>query len=69
MFFTYVLKHKQDIFFSFLAYETLRAIVTIFFSNFLQSFFSDGKYILSHLYLFIKGLVFVILSACFPIFS
>ena len=42
---SYALKHKQDIFFSFLVYKTLRAIVTLFFSDFFQSFFSDGKFI------------------------
>ena len=31
---SYVLKHKQDIFFSFLAYKTLRAIVSLFFLMF-----------------------------------
>ena len=51
---SYVLKQKQDIF-SFLKYKLLRAIVTLFFSNFFQSFFSDGKFIPSQLYLFIKG--------------
>ena len=57
----YILKFKQDTIFSFLAYKTLRAIATLFFSNFFQLFFSDGKFIPSQLYLFIKGLIFVIL--------
>ena len=48
---------------------TLRVIVTLFFSNFFQSTFSDRKFIPSHLYLFIKGLLFVIVSACFLISS
>ena len=56
---SYVLKH--DIFFllqagyifSFLAYKTLKAIVKLFFSDFFQSSFSDGKFIRSQLYLFI----------------
>ena len=38
-------------------------MVTLFFSEFFQSSFSDGKFIPSHLYLFVKGLIFVILSA------
>ena len=46
-------------------YKTLRAIVILFFSNFFQSFFSDGKLISSELYLFIKGLIFVVLSGFF----
>ena len=50
-------------------YKTLRAIVTLCFAIFFQSSFSDGKFILSHLYLFIKGLIFLIPSACFPISS
>ena len=48
--------------FSFLAYKTLRAMVTLFFSHFFQSFISDGKFIPSHLYSFIKDLYFVIFS-------
>ena len=66
--FSYNLKHKKDIFFYFLAFETLRAkhkldifiyfsvykisraIVTLFFSIFLQLYFSNGKRIPSKLY-------------------
>ena len=55
--------------FSFLAYKTLRVILTLFLSNFFQLSFSDEKFIPSYLYLFIKGLIFVLLSACFPISS
>ena len=55
--------------FCFLAYNTLRAIVTLFFKKLFQSFFSDGKLIFSQLYLFIKDLIFVIPSRCFPICS
>ena len=63
---SYVLKHKQEIyflhnFFFFLAYKTLRAIVTLVISNYFQSSFSDQKYVPSQLYLFTKGLNFVIL--------
>ena len=47
--------------FSFLPCKTLRAIVTLFFSKFFQSFFSDGKFIPCQLHLFIKGLIFIIL--------
>ena len=38
-------------------YKTLRAIVTLFFSNFLQ-LSSDGTFIPSLLYLIITGLTF-----------
>ena len=55
--------------FSFLAYKTLRAIVTLFFSIFFQSSFSDGKLIPSQLYLFINGLIFLILCENFLISS
>ena len=67
---SYFLKHKQDTFFLFLVCKTLRAIVTLFFSNFFHSSFLDGKPIPSYLYLFIKGLSFVIaseFSSCFLI--
>ena len=47
----------------------LRAVVRLFFSIFFESSFSDRKFILSHLYSFIKGFIFVILSGCFPIYS
>ena len=36
---SHVLKHKEDIFFSFLAYKTLRAIVTLLFIIFSNHFF------------------------------
>ena len=62
---SYVLKHKQDIFFLFLAYKALKAIVTLFFPIFFQSSFSDEKFIPSQLYLFIKSLIFVILCRSF----
>ena len=65
----YVFKHKQNIFFSFLAYKTLRPIVTLIFSIFFQLPFSDGKFIPSQLYLFIKSLFFVILRGSFSISS
>ena len=41
-------------------------MTTLFFSNFAQSSFTDGKFIPSHLYLFIKGYTFVIVSEYFP---
>ena len=62
---SYVLKHKQDIFFLFLAYKALKAIVTLFFPIFFQSSFSDEKFIPSQLYLFIKSLIFVTLCRSF----
>ena len=54
--------------FSFSAYKTLRVFVTLFFSIFFQSPFSDGKCIPSQLYLFVKVFIFVILSGFFHIF-
>ena len=54
---------------SFLAYNTLRAIVALFFSNLFYLSFFDGKFIPSNLYLFTKGLIFIILSACCTISS
>ena len=60
---------KAGYIFCFLTYKTLKAIVTLFFSIFFQSFFSDGICIPFQLYLFIKGLIFVILSERFPISS
>ena len=66
---SYVLKHNQDIFLFFLAYKTLKAIATLFFSNFFESLFSDVKFLpSSQLYLFIKGLIFVIFSGFFLFF-
>ena len=55
--------------FLFLAYKILRAIIRLFFSNFFQSSFLDGKFIPSQLYLSINGLIFVNLSGCFHISS
>ena len=49
----------------FLAHKKLGAIVTLFFPDFLQSSFCDGKFIPFQLYLFIKGLLFVILRRSF----
>ena len=66
---SYVLKHKQDLNFLFLACKTLRAVVRLFFSNFIQSFFSNGKFISSQLYLFIKGVMFVVYWGSFFISS
>ena len=39
-------------FFSFLSYKTLREIVTLFFSNFFQSSFSDGQFITFQLFIY-----------------
>ena len=58
---SYVLKSKQNIFFIFLVYKTLRAIVTLFFSNIFQSYYCNGNFVPSQLYLFIENLIFVIL--------
>ena len=44
----------------FLMYRILRAIVLLFFPNFFQSVFIDGKFIPSKLYLSTKGLIFAI---------
>ena len=54
-------------FFSILAYKTLSVIVALFFSNFFQLSFSIEKFILSQLYLFIKGLILVIPCGSFYI--
>ena len=62
---SYVLKSKQNIFFIFLVYKTLRAIVTLFFSNIFQSYYCNGNFLPSQLYLFIENLIFVILSKVF----
>ena len=51
--------------FSFLAYKTLRAIVTLFSSLFFQLSFCGGTFIPSQLHLFIKGLIFVMLCGSF----
>ena len=52
---SYVLKHNQDIYI-FFSYKILTAIITLFFSNYFQSSFSDGKFITFHLDLFIIDL-------------
>ena len=62
---SYVLKSKQNIFFIFLVYKTLRAIVTLFFSNIFQSYYCNGNFLPSQLYLFIENLIFVIRSKVF----
>ena len=36
---SYILKHKQDIFFSYLAHKTLRAITRLFFTNYFNQLF------------------------------
>ena len=54
-------------FFSLFIMQLLRGIVRLFFSNFFQSSFSDGKFIPSYLYFFIKGLIFVILSGFYSV--
>ena len=62
----------STIYFSFLTCKTLRATratVTLFLSNFLQKSFCDGKFIPFQLYLFITGLIFVILCRPFLISS
>ena len=51
---SYVLKHMKDIFFLF--YHT----------NFFQPSFSDGKFVSFLLHLFMKSLIFAILSEYFP---
>ena len=51
------------------SFKTLRAIVVLFSSNFFQTYFSDRKFISSQLYLFINGLIFVILFGSFFISS
>ena len=55
--------------FFFLEYKTSRAIVILLFSNFFQSTFSGGKFIPSQSYLFMNGLIFVILYRSFLISS
>ena len=64
---SYVLKHRQDMFFFFSPNKTLRAIVRLFFSKFLQWSFSDGYFFLFFSYFLIKALIFVIISGYFPI--
>ena len=63
---SYVLKHRQDTCF-FLARRTLLVIVKLFFSNFFQSSFSDGSFILFQLSLLITGLILIILTGCVPV--
>ena len=55
--------------FSFSAFKTLRAIFTLVFSVFFQLSFPDREFILSQLYLFIKGLIFIIPCRSFFISS
>ena len=50
-------------------YIFLRAIVTLFFIKFFQLSLSDGKFVPSQLFFFMKGLMLVILWECFPISS
>ena len=57
------------IYFFFLSTQNIESNCSIIFLNFFQSCFSDGKCIPSQLCLFIKGLISVILSECFPISS
>ena len=59
----------SNIYFFFLACKTLWTAVMLSFSIFSQSSFSEGKFFPSWLYLFIKGLVFVILCGSFFIYS
>ena len=54
----YVLKYKQEIIF--FNMQNIRAIVTLFFPIFFQIYFSDGKFIPSQLYLFIKELILLL---------
>ena len=53
----------------FFSIQNIKAIVSLSFSIFFQSSFLDGKFISSHLYLFIKCLIFVILWGSFFISS
>ena len=55
--------------FPFSGYKILKAIVWLLFSIFFQLSFSEGKFIPSRLYLFIKALIFVILSEYYFISS
>ena len=63
------MNHKQDICFSSLSYKAIGAITTLILPSVFQSSFSDGKFICSQLYLFIKCLIFVILVVSFFISS
>ena len=64
-----MVRNVGRIYFLVLAYQTLRAIFRSSFPNFFQSPFSDGFFISFQLYLSMKGLIFVILSECFHVFS
>ena len=64
----YVLKHEQDIFFLF-NIQNVKSNSHIIFLKFFPIIFFWWKMYSSQLYLFIKGLIFVILSECFPISS
>ena len=55
--------------FCFLRHKALREIVRLFLSVFSLAAFSDGKFVLHHLYIFSEGLIFVILSGFFPVSS
>ena len=66
---SYILKHRQDIFFHVQHKKTLKGIIRLFFSNFFQISFFGEKFIPSQLYLSVKGLIFVILCRSFLISS
>ena len=57
------------IYFLFFSMQNIESKIRLFLSNLFQSSFSDGKFIPSQLCLFIKGLISLILSECFPISS
>ena len=52
-----------------MAYKTLRVIATLFFSSYFQWSFSNGKFVTSQLYLFLEGLIFVVLCGFFLFFN
>ena len=62
----YFLRHNNVFF---LVYKILRTIAKLFFSKFSQSSSFDGYFILSQLYLSIKGLIFIFLYEFFPMSS
>ena len=57
------------IYFLFFSMQNIESKIRLFLSNLFQSSFSDGKFIPSQLCLFIKDLISLILSECFPISS
>ena len=57
------------IYFVYFSIQNIKSKCCISFLNFLQSSFSDEKCIPYQLFLFIKGLIFVILCGLFLIFS